>query len=261
MALYSVKMRSSKEDNHISGSENIVKENDLEKAVSLLVKRALSHSKGSADFINIKIEELKKDDIELIMPLEVTTIDVENYEQGLNAVKLVLVNLGIDNEKADKILKLLIDTKDMRGAILLDINTMERLEYDRNRGIRATYMDFENSKLIHLVKEKVYNSHFIEALALASKVINCPYIIGEVCYSDDPDYTAGYIASKKYGYMRFAHLKELGDTSGGRVFLYDSSIDKAEKCIDYIENKKVLIKNDIKFNKNILYEEFINIKG
>ena len=261
MALYSVKMRSSKEDNHISGSENIVKENDLEKAVSLLVKRALSHSKGSAHFINIKIEELKRDDIELITPLEVTTIDVENYEQGLNAMKLVLVNLGIDNEKADRILKLLIDTKDMRGAILLDINTMERLEYDRNRGIRATYMDFENSKLIHLSKEKVYNSHFIEALALASKVINCPYIIGEVCYSDDPDYTAGYIASKKYGYMRFAHLKELGDASGGRVFLYDSSIDKVDKCIDYIENKKILIKNDIKFNKNILYEEFINIKG
>jgi len=260
MALYSVKMRSSKEDNHISGSENIVKENDLEKTVGLLVKRALSHSKGSSDFINIKIEELKKDDIELITPLEVTTIDVENYEQGLNAVKLVLVNLGIDNKKADKILKLLINTKDMRGAILLDINTMERLEYDINRGIRATYMDFENSNLSHLSKEKEYNSHFIEALALASKVINCPYIIGEVCYSDDPDYTAGYIASKKYGYMRFPHLKELGDTSGGRVFLYDSCIDNVDKCIDYIENKKVLIKNDINFNKNILYKDFINIK-
>ena len=260
MALYSVKMRSSKEDNHISGSENIVKKKDLEKAVNLLVKRALSHSKGSADFINIKIEELQKDGIERIMPLEVTTVDVENYKQGLNAMKLVLVNLGIDNEKADKILKLLIDAKDMRGAMLLDINTMERLEYDKNRGIRATYMDFENFNLSHLSKEKEYNSHFIEALALASKVINCPYIIGEVCYSDDPDYTAGYIASKKYGYMRFPHLKKLGDTSGVRIFVYDSSIDNLDKCIDYIENKRVIIKDDIKFNKNMLYEEFINIK-
>ncbi|HSQ88979.1 6-carboxyhexanoate--CoA ligase [Romboutsia sp.] len=260
MTLYSVKMRSSKEDSHISGTESIVKESDLEKAINLLVKRALSHSKGSADFINIKVEELKQQDIEMIKPLEVTTIDVEDYKQGLNSVELVLGKLGIDNEKASKILKLLMDIKDMRGAILLDINTMERLEYDKNRGIRATYMDFESSKLDHLSKEKVYSAHFIEALALATKVINCPYIIGEVCYSDDPDYTAGYVASKEYGYIRFPYLKKLGDTNGGRIFLYDSSIDDLDKCIDYIENKKILIKDDIIFNENIPYEKFINLK-
>lgn len=260
MTLYSIKMRSSKEEIHISGAESIVKQNDLEKAVNLLVKRALSHSKGSADFINIKVEELKEEDIETIKPLEVTTIDVEEYKQGLNAVKLVLGKLGIDGEKASKILKLLTNMKDMRGAVLLDINSMERLEYDKNRGIRATYMDFEGSKLNHLIKEKAYNAHFIEALALATKVINCPYIIGEICYSDDPDYTAGYIASKKYGYIRFPHLKKLGKTNGGRIFLYDSSIDNLDKCIDYIENKKIFIKNDIIFNENIPYEKFINLK-
>ncbi len=226
MKLYSIKMRSSKDHNHISGAENIINEGDLEKGVNLLIKRALSHCKGSADSINIKIEEIIKEEI-------------------------------------DKILNLFIDTKGMRGAILLDIHTMKRLEYDKNRGIRATYMDFQNSKINHLSKEKKYNSHFIEALALASKVANSPYIIGEICCSDDVDYTAGYIACKKYGYIRFNHLKKYGDINGGRIFLYDSSIDNLDKCINYIENKKVLIKDDIKLNKNLSYEELkmINKKG
>ncbi|MDK2587037.1 6-carboxyhexanoate--CoA ligase [Romboutsia sedimentorum] len=263
MKLYSIKMRSSKDHNHISGAENIINEGDLEKGVNLLIKRALSHCKGSADSINIKIEEIIKEEIDIIEPLQVTTVDVDNYEQGLKGVRIVLNNLGIENEKIDKILNLFIDTKGMRGAILLDIHTMKRLEYDKNRGIRATYMDFQNSKINHLSKEKKYNSHFIEALALASKVINSPYIIGEICCSDDVDYTAGYIACKKYGYIRFNHLKKYGDINGGRIFLYDSSIDNLHKCINYIENKKVLIKDDIKLNKNLSYEELkmINKKG
>ena len=60
MNLYSIKMRGSKEHNHISGAESIVSEKDLQNAVSVLIKRALTHSKGKSDFINIKIEEVKK---------------------------------------------------------------------------------------------------------------------------------------------------------------------------------------------------------
>lgn len=207
MGLYSIKMRSSKCDNHISGAENIVDEHDLEEAVGLLVKRALSHSKGKADFINIKIEELGKEEIEYIDPLPVTTVEVSNHTEGLECAKIVLTNLGIDLNTSLQIIDLIKDTKNMRGAMILDINNLKRLEEDKNRGIRATYMDFEGSKLNHLSKDIKFNSHFIEALALASKVANSPNIVGEICYSDDPNYTAGYVASKKYGYIRFTHLK------------------------------------------------------
>ncbi|MEG1312365.1 MAG: 6-carboxyhexanoate--CoA ligase, partial [Romboutsia sp.] len=83
----------------------------------------------------------------------------------------------------------------------------------------------------------------------------------EICYSDDPNYTAGYIASKKYGYIRFPHLKEYGKTNGGRIFLYESS-NKSRKdidrCIEYIEKRKVVIKKDIKFNNNITYKKFVH---
>ncbi|MGX4598271.1 6-carboxyhexanoate--CoA ligase [Faecalimicrobium sp. JNUCC 81] len=250
-------MRSSKDDNHISGAEKIIKEENIEEAVNLLLKRALLHSKGKSDFINIKIEKVKESELETINPLDVTTVDVSNYIEGLDAAKTMLMKLGINKEKSQNIINLLRDLSNMRGAILLDINTMERLEPDKQRGIRATYMDFEDSNINHLTKETKYNVHFIEALALASKVVNCPYIIGEVCYSDDPNYTAGYVASKEYGYVRFPHLKELGNENGGRVFLYDSSISNLKNCIDYIEKSKVVIKNDIKINRNLSYKKFI----
>lgn len=260
MGLYSIKMRSAKEDKHISGAENIVKEKDLEKAVSLLVKRALNHTKGKSDFIHIKIEKVEKEELEVLEPLEVTTVNVKNHIEGMDCVKIILNKLGIDEEKIEKILNLFNETFSMRGAMLLDINNLERLEYDKKRGIRATYMDFEGSKINHLTKDKKYNSHFTEALALATKVANSPNIIGEICYSDDPNYTAGYIASKKYGYIRFPYLKKLGDTTGGRIFLYNSlNVDGKEisKCIDYIENTKVVIKDEIKINDSKNYQDIL----
>ena len=259
MALHSIKMRSSKDNKHISGAESIVDEDNLETAVSRLIKRALTHSKGKAENINIKIEKLDEEKIIFLEPLKVTTVEVENTIQGFKCVKYLLNKLGIDDEKSNKILKIFKQASCMRGAILLDINTLERLEPDKDRGIRATYMDFENSNTDRLTKESGQNTHFIEALALATKVINCPYIIGEICYSDDPNYTAGYISSKKYGYVRIPHLKEIGDARGGKIFLYDSSLDNVQDCIDYIEKSKTIIRNNISQQTYMTYEEFLNL--
>ncbi|WP_195250968.1 6-carboxyhexanoate--CoA ligase [Romboutsia sp. 1001713B170207_170306_H8] len=258
MSLYSIKMRSSKNDEHISGAECIVDEYNLEDAVFILLKRARNHSKGKSDFINIKIEEISKSKLEFVNPLEVTTIETNDIFESLECIKYILNKLGIDNDKSIKILKLFREIKNMRGAILLDINTLERLEEDRTRGIRATYMDFEDNSLYHLDKCKAHNSHFTEALALSSKVTNAPNIFGEICYSDDPNYTAGYIACKKYGYIRFDNLKEIGDKRGGRIFLYDPFLDKEytlNDTINYIENTKVIVKNNINIKQSISYNE------
>ena len=261
MRLYSIKMRSSKTiDNlteHISGAESISSEENLEKVVNLLIKRALNHSKGKSDFINIKVEEINKEELIYIEPLPVTTINVEHYLEGFNVVKKILTDIGIDENKSVGIVNLIRSISNMRGAMLLDINTLQRLEEDKDKGIRATYMDFEGNNTETLSKSIEQNAHFLEALALASKVVNCNQIIGEICYSDDPNYTAGYIASKKHGYVRITKLKGIGDTKGGRIFLYDSSLSNKNKCIDYIQNKKTVIKNNIKFNKSINYEDFM----
>lgn len=253
-------MRGSKNKDHISGAENIVREEDLEQAASLLIKRALSHTKGKSDFINLKIEAVDPEELTYLEPLEVTKIEVDNHKKGFEVVKFILNDLGIQSEKADKIINLLKDNPNMRGAILLDINTMQRLEPDTQRGIRATYMDFEGLKINHLSKDTKYNSHFTEALALATKVANSPNIIGEICYSDDPNYTAGYIASKKFGYVRISEMKEMGDEKGGRVFLYDSNLDDnytVQDCIDYIQDKKIIIRDNIKIKNTIKIENYI----
>ena len=43
--------------------------------------------------------------------------------------------------RADSTLLRMRSTYGMRGAMLLDADTLERLEPDRARGVRATYMD------------------------------------------------------------------------------------------------------------------------
>ena len=249
MELYSVKMRSSKEDNHISGAENIISKENLDKVVSVLISRALEHSKGSADFINLKVEKVI--DFDYINPLESTTVNVSNVSEGFMGVKKILSDIGLKEIVVEKAVNILNSIRDMRGAVILDINSLERLEKDEKRGVRVTYMDLENRDEKGLIKSEKYNTHFIEAVVLASKVISSPQIVAEICYSDDADYTAGYVATKEFGYVRFDHLKEKGEKSGGRVFLFDSSKGTLEECIEYLENKRVIVKDDIKINPSV----------
>lgn len=54
--MFSVKMRASRDGDHISGAERIVREASIPKLASAMAARALGHSKGKPDFINIKVE-------------------------------------------------------------------------------------------------------------------------------------------------------------------------------------------------------------
>lgn len=58
MPLYSIKMRASKGNLHVSGAERIILQSDISNAVSALTERALHHGLGRADFINVKMEEV-----------------------------------------------------------------------------------------------------------------------------------------------------------------------------------------------------------
>ena len=124
----------------------------------------------------------------------------------------------------------------MRGAMLYDIATGERLEPDHDRGVRATYMDALHSSEVDGCK-----NHFNEAIVLATKVANAPGMVAEFCVSDDPNYVTGYVASKELGYVRIMKMKKMGDENGGRIFLFDSRKASAEECIEYLQKKKVLV--------------------
>ncbi|PRR81798.1 8-amino-7-oxononanoate synthase [Clostridium luticellarii] len=241
MNLYSLKMRASKSqdgiEKHISGAEKITGEDSLFIYSKALLTRALYHSKGKADFINIKIEKVNQEDILFLDALPVTTVNVSSYQDGIQKLLAMLEKIGITNASA--VLEKLKDTYNMRGAMLLNVDTLERLEPNKDRGIRATYMDEVNS----VMKKKDTKDHYNEAIVLATKVAYAPNIIGEICISDDPDYVTGYVASKENGYMRITKLKEMGSEDGGRIFLYRGDHSKVQDCIDYIEKREVLVKN------------------
>ena len=139
--------------------------------------------------------------------------------------------------RVPEIMALFRDTYAMRGAMLLDANTLERLEPDRARGVRATRMDAAEPA----AADAGAKNHFREALVLASKVQAAPGIVAEICVSDDPDYVTGYVASKSLGYRRITTIKEKGDPSGGRIFLFRGPRSLVPDCIRFLQEQTVLV--------------------
>lgn len=256
MDYYSLKMRASqqigegkcKKEQHISGAERIVTRDAVEEVCKAMVHRAMTHSKGDPDFINVKIEKVPEEDIQILKALPVTRVDVETAEEGLEKAFGLLRDdtsavmaseakpSGLLDDFATKISELLRETFPMRGAMLYDIATGTRLEPDKERGVRATYMDALHSSEVDGKK-----NHFNEAIVLATKVANAPGMVAEFCISDDPNYVTGYVASKRLGYVRIMKMKEMNDENGGRIFLFDSRKASAEECIQYLQQQKVLV--------------------
>jgi 6-carboxyhexanoate--CoA ligase len=75
---------------------------------------------------------------------------------------------------------------------------------------------------------------------LASKVASAGGVLAELCVSDDPDYTTGYLACRKLGYLRIPNIKRAGSRRGGRVFFIKGDAD-LNGVISYLEEKPVLV--------------------
>lgn len=236
MPLYSIKMRAAKGDLHVSGAERIIEQNDISGAVSALTERALHHGLGRADFINIKMEEVKEEQLEYLDALPVSKRPAQTVEETYQIMRSMLCELDLE-DKADELIDLLRHNHPMRGAVLYDVATSKRIEPDQERGIRVTYMDAAGAASSSSCK-----NHFREAIVLATKVVHAPGIIAELCLSDDPDYLVGYLASLKHGYVRLMPMKEMGNPHGGRVFIFDSRKAKAEDAIYYLEKQRVLVR-------------------
>ena len=236
MPLYSIKMRASKGDLHVSGAERIISQDDISGAVSALTERALHHGLGRADFINVKMEEVKAEQLEYLDALPVSKRPAKTVDETYKIMRSMLCELGLE-AKADELIDLLRHNHPMRGAVLYDVATSQRLEPDHERGIRVTYMDAEGA-----ASNSSCKNHFREAIVLATKVVHAPGVIAELCLSDDPDYLVGYLASLKHGYVRLMPMKEMGNPHGGRVFIFDSTKAKAEDAIHYLEKQRVLVR-------------------
>lgn len=232
-------MRASRKENradvHLSGCERIIDRSDLTRQTESMIERAMSHSRGEPDFINIKIETVNSTEIVRYPALPVRTIETESKEAGYKILLDLLRSQGI--RRAEEILDLFRQVKNKRGAVLLNADTLEALEPDHERGVRVTRMDADDSGQ----KTEPVKNHYREAIVLATKTANAPHMIGEICVSDDPDYVTGYFASLKTGYIRLTRLKDAGSSDGGRIFLFRGNNGEANETIRFLENQYVLV--------------------
>lgn len=237
--LYSVRMRAAqggpheKGGHHISGAERIVKLEEVGAIAQSLADRALHHSKGSADFINITVDLIPPERITYIDCLKVEEHKTSSISESHQLATDLLQGPHISETAVLKAISLLKSLdKSMRGAMLVDAITGERLDTG-DRGVRVSHMDSFDSYALG------DNEHMREALVLASKVQSADGIVGELCWSDDPDYTVGYVACNGV-YHRLSNMKEFGSDIGGRVFFVRSNID-SESVIEYLERTPVLV--------------------
>lgn len=254
MELYSIKMRGSKGDEHISGAEKIVKKENIDNVVKALINRAFTHKKGKSNFINIKIEKIDEEEISYINKLSVVNVESKNVMEAKEIILEVLESLKLDKDKGERILNELYEIRNMRGAKIINIDTLKRMDLYEDRGVRVTFMDKKEEDSIERSK-----NHFSEAIILASKVLSCKNIVGELCISDDLDYTTGYITTKELGYVRIPNIKKLGEDIGGRIFLFKGNDSEFKETVEYLESKKVLVVDKEEREKTFNRDEFRNL--
>jgi 6-carboxyhexanoate--CoA ligase len=247
--LFSIRMRASTDGSHLSGAERIVPVPMLHGAIQEMVERALG--KGTApEQIVVTIEPVPTDHIRTIRALDLIDISVQDLARSRTAALRYLRSAGV-SDAAARAAMVLLDSgpatsgKNMRGAIIMDAATGERLETDQERGVRASRFDWSDEAGSQVDSElaRLGLTHFRtkEALALASKVALAPGMVAELCWSDDPDYPAGYVASQQDGYLRFPHLKPAGSPHGGRCFFVDRSGFDLDALQHYLQQVPVLI--------------------
>ncbi|XJZ28683.1 6-carboxyhexanoate--CoA ligase [Bacillota bacterium Lsc_1132] len=245
---FSVRMRASKNGahenggKHISGGEQISTYGNLKNAVSVLLEKALTHSRGNPDFMQIQFE-LIDEPITRLKPLHIGTNEVKSVEEGQLIARDLLEKAGVPRESIEKAYQHIAEYSGLRGAILFDIRSGIRIDDRNEKGVRVSRMDwlatnFEKWADYYTIPR---SQRVKEALVLATKVNVHPATVAELCWSDDPDYTIGYVASKKLGYQRITKLKEYGDERGCRIFFVDGLSDDLHTYIDYLEKQPVFV--------------------
>jgi 6-carboxyhexanoate--CoA ligase len=267
--LYSIRMRASIGDRHVSGGERIVIREKIERTVEELVERAMR--KGcTRDQVNVTLEPLRDAVIHYLTALDVITLSALDVQAGRNSASRVLLRAGVSAQAVHTAISHLssgaaLSGGNMRGAMIIDAQRGDRLETDSERGVRASRFDWseETGEEIFRQLAALGLTHFRtrEALALATKVAYAPGIVAELCWSDDPDYTAGYVASVGMGYVRFPILKKLGDAKGGRAFFVDKNALDMGTFLRYLEQEAALITDIGECRAAMEPEAYFNLKN
>ena len=228
---------------HVSGAEGIYEEKEIAKIVRKFTLRALSHQKGRPDSIVISLEEIKQKP-QSIQSLPVRTVPCRSPLQARGLIRKLLNSCGISDCAINTSFTVIDSSNTMRGAALVLSKSGRRKEQDKKRGIRASRLGISRyaDKLLsrNLEEQGINNPTVKEAIILASKVASCKQVTAELCISDDPGYTTGYISSKKYGYIRIPNIKKKGKRTGGRVFFIEEDAD-IDSVAGFLEKTPVII--------------------
>jgi 6-carboxyhexanoate--CoA ligase len=242
---------------HISGSERLVTEDHIPAVLEAAWRRAKSHELGCARAINIRIDSVDSAAIRYIPPLPIDSKCYATVEQARTASCVRLEKSGISKMAAHRAMEAICNLRQsMRGAMVFDAISGERLDEFGERGVRISHMDCENEenfiKRLRAVMPQLgidgaaspVITKLREALVLASKAAAVPGYAGELCWSDDPNYPIGYVASGKV-YCRIVPMKELGSSVGGRVLFLWPGAPLAES-IDYWQRQPVLVTHEFR---------------
>ncbi|MER0080393.1 6-carboxyhexanoate--CoA ligase [Corynebacterium sp. KPL2830] len=232
MTYFSVRMRSDSAGQHISGAERIAREHEVPSVCAALSQRALAHPKGMAENTFITVEALAESDILHVPAVEVKEEPVQSPSQARDIIEELLRPMTAHSQV---VIEETFSARNMRGAMLIAADTGTRCEPDAQRGVRVSHMDACGAT------DEAFKGKDAarEAIVLASKVAAHPDVLAELCVSDDPAYTTGYVCIDDT-YHRLPRIKEPGSEEGARAFIIKPGAD-IEALIDYLENRAVLV--------------------
>ncbi len=234
-------MRASLKGEHVSGAERIVTSEDIPSTFLELLRRP----KGQYNEMVITLERIDQPVI-LERSLPISSFSFESVEKARKFAHQCLIDSGIKPDIAEKGISLLVKGPspsggNMRGAVLLDVDSGERVEPDPYRGVRTVRVDWmDRFKTAQYLPRTSLTERSLDAIVIATKNIHCG-VLAELCWSDDPDYTTGYVASQVLGYVRIHPLKEKGTPIGGRVYFISGK--KVEEITGCLEGKPVLVRS------------------
>ncbi|MHB1927192.1 MAG: 6-carboxyhexanoate--CoA ligase [Leptospirillum sp.] len=234
--LYSVRMRAFINDHHLSGGEDLVSRNALGERVLALLEQGLTSSKNSeslAPSLNIRIEPVPETDIVPSVLLPVYCLESGSHEETLSFFRLVLdagfPRMSVPGKMLFGHFLDILGGSDQKLSGATFILPSGKKITPEQTGVRVSHFGIVPHLRQILLKEAAIHPagagrRFIEALQIASKIMSHPVPEIEVCVSDNPEYTTGYIALKGFGYIRLPHIKPEGQSWGGRLIGLSSEI-------------------------------------
>ena len=257
--LLSVRMRASARRKHISGAEGIYKTDRVEATLLQFLYRALNHERGLPEEVVLTVEPIKTEPLRVKAP-PVYTACITDNQNAWSFIKELLMGVGISPVCFERAKGLIFSASSLRGAAVYTAKTARRLDSDHERGIRARMLGITEeakAELYETLDALGLNTRVVsEALVLATKVINTPGVVAELCVSDNPSYTTGYVSIRGLGYIRVPFIKHSGSDCGGRVFFVEegSDIKAIEK---FLENTPVMVNEISTFHGIINPDEII----